>query len=44
MQAVSLESLAKKYIQSLKVRNLAERTIKAQQWKLSRTDQQGDNP
>jgi len=36
MQAVSLEILAKEYIQSLKVRNLAERTIKAQQWKLSK--------
>lgn len=36
MQTVSLDILAQEYIQSLKVRNLAERTIKAQQWNIEK--------
>lgn len=36
MQAVSLEQLAEEYIQSLKVRNLSERTIAGHSWTLSK--------
>lgn len=36
MQPVSLESLGDEYIQSLKTRNLARRTIESQRWRLSK--------
>lgn len=36
MRSASLDTLAGEYIKSLKVRNLAERTIRDRQWKLGR--------
>ena len=36
MEAVTLESLGEEYIQSLKTRNLAQRTVEGQRWRLSK--------